>query len=90
MLQDSRIDGNGLLFRFEGRFMGIEPLPRAVYGSVPYSDSRFWISYLRVGELFVWKESWYQVVINKMENINDQVQSYVFFAIPESGHLREE
>lgn len=81
---------NGLLFRFVGRFMGSELLPREIYGLEPSTESRFWTSYLRAGEFFIWQGYWYQVVVNRLDNVSDLVQRYIFYAVPENFPIREE
>jgi hypothetical protein len=84
------ISGDGLLIRYEGKYLGNELLPREVLGPSPSGNVRFWTSYLRVGELFHYKGCWYQVKINKLTGITDSIQSYLFFATPERSILREE
>ncbi len=84
------ISGNGLLIRYEGRYVGTDFLPREILGPSPKVQPRFWTSYLRVGELFVYNGYWYQVKVNKLQNISDTVQKYVFFAVPERYQIREE
>ena len=73
--------GDGLLFQFEGKQIGIDQIPRESFGIYGEKNIRFWTSYLRTGELFFWKNSWYRVAINKLENFGE-FQKYTFFAIP--------
>ncbi|NBO17502.1 MAG: hypothetical protein EBV07_01260 [Proteobacteria bacterium] len=87
---ENGISGNGLLFRFEGRYIGADLLPREILGPTPYDQVRFWTSYLRIGELFVYNGHWYQVKVNRLINVSDSVQRYVFFAVPERYQIREE
>jgi len=87
---DREISGNGLLFRYEGRYMGTDMLPREILGPHPSGHVRFWTSYLREGELFNYQGYWYQVKVNKLVQVSDLIQKYTFFAVPEPRQIREE
>lgn len=82
-------DRDGLLFRYEGKMIGMEMLPKEILGSSSKDGSRFWISYLRVGELFFYKGGWYKVEINKLEKRGGQ-EAYTFYASTEKLIVREE
>ena len=73
------LPGDGLLFQFEGKQVGIDQIPRESFGIYGEKHIRFWTSYLRPGELFFWRNSWYMVVINKLEKIGE-FHKYTFFA----------
>ncbi len=79
---------DGILFRFEGKMLGLEMLPKELLGSRE-GGTRFWISYLRVGELFCWKDAWYKVEVNKLVE-SGSLQSYTFYASSEKIIVREE
>ena len=70
---------NGLLFQFEGKKVGTDQFPRELLGIYGEKEVRFWTSYLRPGELFFWKNCWYRVVTNKLEELGG-IQKYTFFA----------
>lgn len=84
------LKGPGLLFRFVGKYHGLEMLPREILGPYASDKSGFWTSFLRVGELFVWNGNWYQVVVNKLEPLSGDVHRYIFYAVPEEYSIREE
>jgi len=70
---------NGLLFQFEGKKVGTDQFPRELLGIYGEKEVRFWTSYLRPGELFFWKNCWYRVVTNNLEELGG-IQKYTFFA----------